>query len=110
MTRLLCIGGKLYLVYTRKGLNNDHIFRHRAPLLIGEVVPEKPAVLRGTEQIIAPEYGARLGNFMVLNEDENHAVISVAEWMQTVLPDTHDCRRCERYGADNRIWYVKVNS
>ena len=110
MTRLLCIGGKLYLVYTRKGLNNGHVFRHRAPLLIGEVVPDKPAVLPETEQIVVPEHGARLGNFTAAGEDENHAYVSVAEWMQTVPPDTHDCRRCERYGADNRVWYVKVNS
>ena len=109
MTRLLCIGGKCYLVYTRKGLNNDHVFRHRAPLLIGEVVPDQPAVLPETEQIVVPEHGARLGNFTAASEDENHAFVSVAEWMQTVSPDTHDCRRCEKYGADNRIWYVKMN-
>ena len=27
----------LYLVYTRKSANNDHIFRHRAPLFIAQI-------------------------------------------------------------------------
>ena len=31
----------LYLVYTRKGANNDHVFRHRAPLFMAEVDPDK---------------------------------------------------------------------
>lgn len=83
--------------------------RHRAPLFIAEFDPDKPAVLSETEQIVVPEHGARLGNFTAASEDENHAFVSVAEWMQTVSPDTHDCRRCEKYGADNRIWYVKMN-
>jgi len=30
-------GDKLYLVYTRKGAKNDHVFRHRAPLFMAEV-------------------------------------------------------------------------
>jgi hypothetical protein len=28
---------RLYLVYTRRGANNDHVFRHRAPLFMAEV-------------------------------------------------------------------------
>ena len=31
---------KLFLVYTRRGAKNDHVFRHRAPLFIAEVDPE----------------------------------------------------------------------
>src|SRR5262249_5241277 len=42
----------LYLVYTRKDANNDHIFRHRAPLFIAEVDPEKLYLKRATEWML----------------------------------------------------------
>ena len=32
-------GDGLFLVYTRRGANNDHIMRHRAPLFIAQVDP-----------------------------------------------------------------------
>jgi hypothetical protein len=57
----------LYLCYTRRGANNDQIFRHRAPLFIAQVDPERLCVLRATEQILMPQEGAALGNFGVLN-------------------------------------------
>lgn len=41
-------GGKLWLVYTRRAENNNHIFRHRAPLFIGEFDPETMSVRRST--------------------------------------------------------------
>ncbi len=110
MTRLLPLGGKLYLVYTRKGLHNDHVFRHRAPLLLGEVNPETLRVLRSTETILVPEHGARLGNFTVGNDGQGGAYVSVAEWMQTLEPNWHDCQACERHGADNRSWFVVIRS
>mgnify|MGYP000901989638 CR=1 FL=1 len=53
----------LFLVYTRRGAANDHIPRHRAPLFIAEVDPEKLHVLRHTERVAVPERGADLGNF-----------------------------------------------
>ena len=36
----------LYLVYTRRGANNDHIPRNRAPLFIAQVDAEKLHVIR----------------------------------------------------------------
>ena len=36
----------LFLVYTRTGANNDHVFRHRAPLFIAQVDPENLHVIR----------------------------------------------------------------
>ncbi|MBL9210015.1 MAG: exo-alpha-sialidase [Opitutaceae bacterium] len=56
-------GDGLFLVYTRRGANNDHIPRHRAPLFIAEVDPEKLHVLRRTERVAVPERGADIGNF-----------------------------------------------
>ena len=108
MTRLLGIGKKLYLVYTRQGLNNDHVFRNRAPLLIAEVDTATLTVIKESEQVVVPEHGARLGNFTAVALNENEAFISVAEWMQTLEPEWFDCKKCEEYGADNRIWYVTL--
>lgn len=53
----------LFLVYTRRGANNDHIVRHRAPLFVARVDPERLCVLRDTERIAVPERGRALGNF-----------------------------------------------
>ncbi len=64
----------LFLVYTRKGANNDHIFRHRAPLFIAQVDPKNLCVMKETEKEVfpVPENGGDVGNFGVtyLNEDE----------------------------------------
>ena len=110
MTRLLTIGNKLYLVYTRKNLNNDHVFRHRAPLMIGEIDPESVSIIRESEQIAVPEHGARLGNFTAAVSPENYGYISVAEWMQTLEPERDNCLKCEEYGSDNRIWFVTLKT
>ena len=32
----------LFLVYTRRGAGNDHVFRHRAPLFMARVDPDRP--------------------------------------------------------------------
>ena len=95
-------GGKLYLVYTRKAGNNDHVFRHRAPLFMAEVDVEKMCVLRHTEEIVVPERGARLGNFGVTQINENKAIITVNEWMQPV--------GCEKYGSDNSLFITTVEA
>ena len=47
----------LFLSYTRRGANNDHIARNRAPIFVAQVDPVKLQVLRKTEQI--PAAGAR---------------------------------------------------
>jgi len=59
----LAHGEGLFLVYTRRGANNDHIFRHRAPLFIAQVDPGRLCVIRATERVLVPERGATLGNF-----------------------------------------------
>ena len=50
----------LFLVYTRRGANNDHIMRHRAPLFMAQVNPVTLQVMRGTEKVVVPERGAEL--------------------------------------------------
>jgi hypothetical protein len=76
----------LFLVYTRSGLNNDHVFRHRAPLVMAQVDPDRLCVIRSTERILVPERGARLGNFAVTQVNENETWVTVNEWMQNSLP------------------------
>lgn len=53
----------LFLIYTRRGANNDHIIRHRAPLFMAQIDPERLCVLRATEKILIPERGGEYGNF-----------------------------------------------
>ena len=69
----------LFLVYTRRGADNDHITRHRAPLFMAQVDPDRLVVLRETERVIVPERGATLGNFGAVAIDENESWITVAE-------------------------------
>lgn len=97
----------LFLVYTRKGANNDHVFRHRAPLFIAQVDPERMVVLRKTERILVPERGAGLGNFGVTAVSENETWVITTEWMQTwgpkiIIPVDN------KYGADNSLYVSKI--
>lgn len=69
----------LYLVYTRKGANNDHIIRHRAPLFIARVDTEKRCVIRATEQVLIPERGAAMGNFGASAMSDSEAWVTVGE-------------------------------
>ncbi len=54
-------GDALYLIYTRKGANNDHVFRNRAPIFIARVDPDKLHLIRATERILMSETGLDLG-------------------------------------------------
>ncbi|MCA9049129.1 MAG: exo-alpha-sialidase, partial [Planctomycetaceae bacterium] len=114
----------LYLVYTRRAANyrnapanvigttdpsllqpdvrnnNDHVFRHRAPLFMAEVNPQTLQIIRATEQVLVPERGARLGNFGVTQVSPDEAWVTVTEWMQP--------EGVEQYGSDNTIWVAKI--
>ncbi len=90
----------LFLVYTRRGAENDHVFRHRAPLFIARVDPEKLQVIRESEQILVPERGARLGNFGVVDVSPQETWVTVAEWMQP--------EGVEKHGSDNSIFVCKL--
>ncbi len=69
----------LFLVYTRRGANNDHIMRHRAPLFMAQVDPVKLTVLRETEKIVVPENGATIGNFGAADISQGESWVTVAE-------------------------------
>ncbi|WP_372947483.1 sialidase family protein [Mariniphaga sp.] len=91
----------LFLVYTRRGANNDHVFRHRAPLFMAQVDPEKLCVIRETEQILVPERGARLGNFGVTDVSKNETWVTVSEWMQP--------HGVEKYGSDGSVFVARIH-
>jgi hypothetical protein len=91
----------LFLVYTRRGANNDHVFRHRAPLFMAQVDPEKLCVIRETEQVLVPERGARLGNFGVTDVSENETWVTVSEWMQP--------HGVEKYGSDGSVFIARIH-
>ncbi len=100
-------GDALFLVYTRRGAGNDHVFRHRAPLFIAQVDPDRLVVMRATERILVPEHGARLGNFGVTQVSAHETWVTVAEWMQTnrpmlVIPPDNP------WGAANRVFAARI--
>ena len=91
----------LFLVYTRRGAKNDHVFRHRAPLFMAEVDPKKLRVIRSTERILVPERGARLGNFGVTTINADETWVTVAEWMQP--------HGVEKYGSDGSVYVARIH-
>lgn len=92
------VGEELYLVYTRRGDNNDHVFRHRAPLFAARV--ENMRLVRDSEFVVIGERGARLGNFCASPFKDGKAIVMAAEWMQP--------EGCEKYGSDNSIFMTVV--
>ncbi len=90
----------LFLAYTRKGADNDRVFRHRAPIFLAQVDTRKLCLIRETEQALTPERGARCGNFGVTAVSPDESWLTTAEWMQP--------RGCEKYGSDNSIWVVRI--
>ena len=98
----------LFLVYTRRGANNDHVFRHRAPLFIARVDPDKLHIIRDSEQVLVPEKGARMGNFGVAEVSKDETWVTVTEWMQGPGPNYHDPAPLVARGADNRVWVAKI--
>ena len=94
----MTVGEDLYLVYTRRAENNDHVFRHRAPLFAAKV--ENMKLVKSSEVIVVPEQGARLGNFGVTQLDDGTAIVMAAEWMQPA--------GCEKYGSNNNVFVSKL--
>lgn len=71
----------LFLAYTRRGANNDHITRHRAPLFMARVSSRDLQVLRATEKELIPERGVMLGNFGAAAVDENEWWVTDSEFI-----------------------------
>jgi hypothetical protein len=90
----------LLLCYTRRGAGNDHVIRHRAPLFIAQVDPERRVVLRATERVLVPNKGAQLGNFSVTDVNENESWVTTSEGMAPP--------GAEKYGADGRVYVARL--
>jgi hypothetical protein len=89
----------LYLVYSRRGANNDHVFRNRAPLFIAQVDPVKLHVRRATEQVLLPETGLDLaGGFGVLDYSPQ----------ETWIISTEMAFPKERQAEPNRVLLAKI--
>lgn len=71
----------LFLSYTRRGANNDHIARNRAPIFLAQVDPAKKQVIRATEKVLMPERGVMLGNFGAAAITPNESWVTDAEYM-----------------------------
>ena len=71
----------LFLGYTRRGANNDHIARNRAPIFLAQVDPAKIRVIRATEKVLMPERGVMLGNFGAAAITPNESWVTDAEYM-----------------------------
>ena len=91
----------LFLIYTRRGADNDHVVRHRAPLFMAQVDPERLVVVRATEKILVPEKGATLGNSGV-------TVVSADESWVTVGEANIDRPEAKKGGAEGSVYVVKV--
>ncbi|MEO2047309.1 MAG: GDSL-type esterase/lipase family protein [Pirellulales bacterium] len=90
----------LLLVYTRRGADNDHIMRHRAPLFIAQVDPHRLQVVKNTERVLVPERGATLGNFGAAPINEHQSWITVSEGIWN-----DDARQ---RGADGSLYVARV--
>lgn len=90
----------LFLVYTRRGANNDHVARHRAPLFIAQVDPEKLVVRRATERELVPNKGAQLGNFAIVDVNERETWVTTSEGMAPGNPAQH--------GANGRVYAARI--
>lgn len=97
----------LFLVYTRRGANNDHIVRHRAPLFMARVDADRLQVIRSSEKVVVPERGAELGNFGACAINERESWVTVSEGM--FMKDSSE-RGAEGATFVARILWSKPNS
>lgn len=88
----------LYLVYTRRGADNDEVFRHRAPLFMAQVDSDKLEVIRDSERVVVPNRGVALGNFGIMEVNQNETWITVAEYMRGEV----------NVAADNSVFTAKI--
>ena len=90
----------LFLVYTRRGASNDNVARHRAPLFMAQVDPDRLVVLRATERVIVPNKGAQLGNFAIVDVNERETWVTTSEGMAPGNP--------AQYGSNGRVYAARV--
>ena len=90
----------LFLSYTRRGANNDHTPRNRAPIFLAQVDPGRLCVIRRTERAIIPERGAMLGNFGAAAITADESWVTDAEYMLSARPHPR--------GANGSVFAARV--
>ena len=90
----------LFLTYTRRGANNDHIMRNRAPIFVAQVDPTKLQVLRKTERSLLPERGVMLGNFGAAAITPDESWVTDSEYILGTTPHPK--------GGDGSTWLGRV--
>lgn len=90
----------LFLVYTRRGANNDNVARHRAPLFMAQIDPERLVVLRATERELVPNKGAQLGNFAIVDVNEHETWVTTSEGMSPGDP--------AKFGSNGRVYAARI--
>ncbi|MGE3410264.1 MAG: sialidase family protein [Pirellulales bacterium] len=90
----------LFLSYTRRGADNDHITRNRAPLFLAQVDPGTLRVMRRTEQALIPERGVMLGNFGAAPISDQESWVTDAEFLVAGKPHPR--------GADGSTFAARV--
>lgn len=83
-------GEELFLVYTRKAIENQNVIRWRAPLWMARVNLEQHRLIRSSEQVVFPMIGdgisqpdevALMGNFHITLVSKNESWVTVGEWL-----------------------------
>jgi hypothetical protein len=90
----------LFLVYTRRDKDNNNVTRHRAPLFIAKIDPERLVVIRESERVLVPNKGAQLGNFGVFNLNKHETWVTTSEGMSEKQPT--------KFGADGRVYAARI--
>jgi hypothetical protein len=98
----------LFLTYTRKASDNDHIFRHRAPIYMAQVDPDRLCLIRSTEQILVPERGASLGNFGVGEISPHETWVTTSESMHSPAEHEKKYGPPRKYGSDNAVYAARI--
>ena len=74
--------------------------RHRAPIFIAQVDPQKLQVIRKTERTLLPERGVMLGNFGAAAITADESWVTDAEYILSAAPHAK--------GADGTTWLGRV--
>ncbi|WP_135552258.1 sialidase/neuraminidase family protein [Paenibacillus cymbidii] len=90
----------LFLVYTRDTGSNGHVCRHRSPLFIAQVDPDRLVLLRDTERVLLEDRGADLGNFSTINVTADVSYVFANECL--IAPG------CQQYGCDGSVFAIKL--
>jgi len=97
----------LFLVYTRRGANNDHVTWNRAPLFMAQVDTATLRVLRETEKILLPDRGVMYGNFGVNPITPDESWVTDAELISQLI-DVGAGTKPHPRGADGTVWLGRV--